>query len=120
MNRDEQLVREVPKRVNLNVSIVSYFCPLPEKATTYTNNGIEMPMTVFRGSGIGMAVAARVAKRDRLQLTMLDSSQPRPALCYTGKLEVLALAIQSLSTFTFVPASVVMLQGLYFRTYAHM
>ena len=77
-------------------------------------------MTVFRGSGIGMAVAARVAERDRLQLTMLDSSQPRPALCYTGKLEVLDLAIQSLGTFTFVPASVVMLQRLYFRSYAPM
>ena len=79
-----------------------------------------MPMTVFRGSGIGMAVAARVAKRDRLQLTMLDSSQPRPALCYTGRLEVLDLAIQSLSTFAFVLTSVVMLLGAYFRTYAPM
>ena len=78
-------------------------------------------MTVFRGSGIGMAVAARVAEQDRLQLTMLDSSQPRPALCYTGKLEVLDLrSIQLLSTFTFVPASVVMPQWLYFRTYAPM
>ena len=66
-------------------------------------------MTVFRGSGIGMAVAARVAEQDRLQLTMLDSSQPRPALCYTGKLEVLDLTIQSLGTFAFVPASVVIL-----------
>ena len=81
MNRDEQLVREIPYRmIPMFQCMVSYFCPLLEKATTYTSNGIEMPMTVFRGSGIGMAVAARVAERDRLQLTMLDSSQPRPAL----------------------------------------